>query len=306
MNLSIITPHKNNFEGLLSIYDSLINQISQDWKWIIIDDNSDEEIRNKVSVYFKEIKKVEILFNKNNLGPSRSRNKGVKETESKTIVFLDSDDLITSNFVSNRLIPVGDFVVFSNMMITDEEKSYKKRFSDIKSDFLKSFLQAKFPWQTTAVLWDKTFFKTLNGFDTSLKLLEDIELSIRALIVSENYKVLTENEIDFYYKAKPINVSSRPFYLVVDSVEKLIINIKNKVSSVEINYLSNYYYLSIRYFLREGNSELTGLKKHLLFFKNQKIINIKLFFFGNVLLLLFPILGKNLFLRINRKIFKKI
>ena len=302
--LGIITPHYNNIEGLKSIYSMLLEQVSDNWEWIIVDDNSIN--KNEVVLLFNNNSKVKVLSNDRNLGPSVSRNKGANQINTNKIVFLDSDDIITKNFVMNRLVNVSDIRVYGNMMITDELRLHEKRFSNITSDFLENLLKANFPWQTTAILWNREFFVGLGLFDTSLKLLEDIELSIRALLYSEEGLIFIDNEIDFYYVSKPINSVSRPFLLVRESVEKIVKKVTPLITDLQKKNLVNYYYLSTRYFIKDSKSKIKDLQCHLFFFHKNKIINRKTFFLGMIILLLYPFQSKTFFLRLNRKIFKTV
>ena len=48
MNISIITPHFNEFNGIRRIYDCLSKQSSSHWEWIIVDDCSDRIIKNSL------------------------------------------------------------------------------------------------------------------------------------------------------------------------------------------------------------------------------------------------------------------
>ena len=300
--LGIITPHYNNIEGLKSIYSMLLNQVSDNWEWIIVDDNS----LNKKDVvhFFDNGNKVIVICNDTNLGPSISRNKGAYQTNTNKIVFLDSDDIITEKFVVNRLVDVSAIIVYANMFITDESRLHEKRFSNVTSGFLDSFLKANFPWQTTAVLWNRNFFIESGLFDNSLKLLEDIELAIRGLVYSKESLILIDNEIDFYYVSKPISSLSRPFLLVKESVERVVVKITPLITDLQKKNLINYYFLSTRYFITDSTSKSKDLKNHLSFFNKMKIINRKTFFIGMIILFLYPFQSKSFFLRLNRKIFK--
>lgn len=306
--ISIITPHRNDLGGLQNILDCLKQQTVSNWEWIIVDDYSEGFIRQSLQQFLKANSHfpIDIVFNKACLGPSSARNIGAKKTSSQSFVFLDSDDTIGVKFVENRLLKVSDFIVFSNMNKINQLGTEETRFSEIRSDFLENFLKARFSWQTTAILWNKTFFNHIGGFNDELFLLEDIALSAKALILGKDYKVLIDNEIDFYYLTKTINFNYRTFKLVSKSVELLIDAVVPLLDSRSKMFLKNYYYLSIRYFKRDDKASKRRLLRHLIFFKNLKIINS--FEFISAVLLIFTsnLLSKNLFLKMNRKLFKKI
>ena len=49
----------------------------------------------------------------------------------------------------------------------------------------------------------------LNILEQELKRLQDIELSIRALLLGTNYQVI-DNKVDFFYCVAPIDIKKRP------------------------------------------------------------------------------------------------
>ena len=79
-------------------------------------------------------------------------------------MFLDSDDIISEDFISNRAIEVGDFVVFRNTNILDENGNNKPS-TTATSDYLNHFLQAKFIWPVTSVLWNKEYLVKIGKFN---------------------------------------------------------------------------------------------------------------------------------------------
>jgi len=309
MKISIITPHFNDFKGLNQIFDCLKKQTSNHWEWIIIDDFSDNTIKSLIKEFFNKqsCSNIHLIFNDTKTNASVCRNIGVENSTFNKLVFLDSDDMISEDFVSNRLIDVEDFVVFKNSIILDE-KGYKKPFSNISSNYLNHFLQTKFAWQTTAVLWNKDFLIKIGKFNSDIKLLEDIELSIRALLLGTNYKVL-DNKVDFFYCVAPIDIKKRPVKLICDSVNYLITNIHNnyKLTKHQQSLLKGYYFVCIRYLYKSKVKEdIKYVINSLQLFYSKQYIS----FFGYVFGLLFLKLLKynsisyDLFIRLNRKFFK--
>jgi glycosyltransferase involved in cell wall biosynthesis len=304
--ISVITPNKNDFSGLERILEALNNQTKSAWEWIIIDDYSNDEERTKLQ-NFKTLNNhlpIKILFNETCFGPSYSRNKGLKHISNQTFVFVDSDDFIGEKFIENRLVDVLEFIVYSNMNMRNQKGELLGRFSEIKTDFLEHLLKAKFPWQTSAILWNKVFYNKIGGFNNDLFLLEDIQLSIKALTFGKTFKIHIDNEVDFWYLAKPINSGYRTFELTSKSVELLIKSIIDNVDTKHRMFLKNYYFLSLRYFLKDEKAKKSKLAKHLIFFKKQKVINSFELIIGMVLVVFSVVFSNNTCLKLNRKIFK--
>lgn len=309
MKISIITPHFNDFKGIQQTYECLKKQTSNNWEWIIVDDFSDNYVKKLLEEYFKEcgLLNIKLIFNNSKTNAAECRNIGVEESSNRTLVFLDADDIISENFVSNRLVEVNDFVVFKNFHIVDENGKTKP-FPTANSDFLNHFLQAKFIWQTTAVLWSKDFLIKIGKFNTDLKGLEDIELSMRALNLSNNYKVI-DNKVDFFYCVAPIDTKKRPVDMICESVDYLInyMHDNYQLDSRQKKLVRGYYFLTVRYFERSKSKEHINLvQKKLKLFYKKKHIGITKYVLGFILLKVynFNILSGSQFLRINRYLFK--
>ena len=198
MSISIITPHFNDLQGIKQTHNCLRAQNSKNWEWIIVDDYSTMSTKETMTSYFKDYDSpnIKLILNDKKTTGSICRNIGVDYAKYEHIIFLDSDDFISEDFVSNRAIDVDDFVVFRNTNIIDE-KGNNKPSPTATSNYLDCFLQAKFIWPITSVLWDKKYLTEIGKFNPDLNRLQDVELSIRALILSKNYKVL-DNKVDFF------------------------------------------------------------------------------------------------------------
>ncbi len=308
--LSIVTPHKDDVDGLKAISAMLKNQSLSSWEWIIVDDFSNEQNKAKIKneISFTD-DKIKIVFNKENLKAAKSRNIGLQYVAGNNVVFLDSDDEITSRFVENRLMKIDDFKVYLNFKVKDSNDNIQN-FSNIKSDYLNNFLKSKFAWQTTAVLWETKFLQKIGGFNQELILLEDIELSLVALNLSNKFEVVVDNEIDYFYHLKPIDIKKRTFEMVSKSVDIFVNSICKKcdLTPLQKKYLSSYYYLSVKYLCRTKkkkrnfnftHSNLKTLYRNecISFFKFS--VGIFIFFLFN-----YGLLEPKMFLNINRYFFK--
>jgi len=309
MRISIITPHFNDFDGIKQTHKCLINQDSDAWEWIIVDDFSKSDVKKALKDYFKkhDCSKIQLIFNDTKTNGSVCRNIGVDYVTSENLVFLDSDDIVSEDFVRNRLIVLEDFVVFKNSNILDE-KGNNKPASNVSSHFLDHFLQAKFIWPITAILWNKSFLIKIGKFNPDLKRLQDIELSIRALLLGTNYKVI-DNKVDFFYCVAPIDIKKRPVKLICDSVNYLITNIHTnyKLTKHQRSLLKGYYFLCIRYFYKSKLKEdIPYVRNSLKLFYTKKYISFFSYLLGLQFLFLFKygIITKDLFIKLNRYFYK--
>ena len=100
--ISIIIPNYNKAKYISKTINSLKSQTFQKWECIIIDDFSNDEsidIINKTTINDNRF----IVFkNDKNRGASYSRNYGLKKVKGDFVLFLDSDDILSSNCLSKR------------------------------------------------------------------------------------------------------------------------------------------------------------------------------------------------------------
>lgn len=99
--LSIITPFYNtNSEYIERLVLTLEEQSDKNFEWIIINDFSINENVNNLKESLAESKiKYNLLHNDFNIGAAESRNRGLEVATGEYVVFLDSDDYVTENFV---------------------------------------------------------------------------------------------------------------------------------------------------------------------------------------------------------------
>ena len=101
-DMSVIIPVYNAEQFLEHCIDSVLKQ-SYDSKKIEIVLINDGSIDNSLQICNKYAKKHDNVkvFDQENGGVSRARNKGLKEAQGKYIMFLDSDDYLKSNTIKN-------------------------------------------------------------------------------------------------------------------------------------------------------------------------------------------------------------
>ena len=100
--VDIILPNYNSIKYIDETIQSVINQSYKNWRLILIDDFSKIETRKKIKKYEK-LKKIKIYWLKKNRGAAYCRNLGLKNSSSKYIAFLDSDDVWDKNKLKKQI-----------------------------------------------------------------------------------------------------------------------------------------------------------------------------------------------------------
>jgi len=309
MKISIITPHYNDIEGIKQTYECLKKQTSEQWEWIIVDDCSTQEVKNLVQdfIYQTDNASIKLFFNQEKTNASICRNLGIDYASHSTLVFLDSDDIISEDFVTNRLIKVEEFIVFRNFNILNE-KGENIASSKITTNFLDHFLRAEFAWQTTGILWNKSFLVNIGKFNSDLQRLQDVELSIRALFLGKKYRII-DNKVAFFYNVSPIRNRKNFVKKVSVSVNYLItkIHADYKLNAQQQQLIKGYYYLCVKYLHRsKSRKDVKYVRENLNLFYSKKYVKLNGYLFGLLFLNLykFRLISDDFFLKLNRYFYK--
>lgn len=101
IKLSIITPFYNTIEYTKELAKVLLNQLTEEVEWIIIDDGTNEKELDNLGV-----KVIHLPTNSGN--SSLPRNVGLDNAKGEYIVFIDSDDLVENNYVETILNKINN------------------------------------------------------------------------------------------------------------------------------------------------------------------------------------------------------
>ncbi len=122
IKLSIIIPYFETYELTDMLIKSLIAQKTDEVEIFLIDDGSDEERFNK---YITGDKNTIHVIHQENKGVSYTRNRGIRNSRGKYIAFIDSDDMIMSNYINTLLELINnheeDIIYFNWLDINTNE-----------------------------------------------------------------------------------------------------------------------------------------------------------------------------------------
>lgn len=95
-NISVIVPIYNSEKYISRCIDSILNQEYKDFELLLINDGSTDNTINIINSYDDERIKI---YSQENKGAGSARNLGLKYATGKYIVFVDSDDIIKSDYL---------------------------------------------------------------------------------------------------------------------------------------------------------------------------------------------------------------
>lgn len=186
--VSIVIPTYNFSSFIVDALSSVNNSDFKDIEIIVIDDGSTDSTCEIVKEQPGNIK----LITQKNSGRSSARNNGIKHATGKYIVFLDSDDLLTTTSISERVAYLESNKeigwVFTDAMEFDysgDLRLFLNQFPwlDLSRDHFSQLLQGCFPL-TSTIMIRSDLIHQVGGFDIAIGYGEDIEFFLRLCLVS--------------------------------------------------------------------------------------------------------------------------
>lgn len=216
--ISIIVPVFNAEQTIKRCIESVLRQKYTDYELILINDGSTDKSAPICERYIND--KVH-LYNKINGGVSSARNLGIHRSNGEFITFLDADDYVEENWLSDYIENHnGEDILYQNAIWhkTDGSLFYRKvahvenisTLEYIKMLYTKNTLN--FVW---AALFKSSIIKNNNiYFNESLKYSEDCDFALRYCKYVSSIKILSCQN---YHYIMPANI--KKYYL--PSIEKI-------------------------------------------------------------------------------------
>ena len=107
MDISVVIPMHNRENTIESTIKSVLEQTVQPMEIIVVDDSSTDKSAKIAREIRKENGIVRLLCFKKNRGAQAARNCGIKAAKGEWILFLDSDDELTSNALESLAEAAG-------------------------------------------------------------------------------------------------------------------------------------------------------------------------------------------------------
>ena len=247
--ISIIIPNYNKAKYISKTINSLKSQIFQNWECIIIDDFSNDESIDIINKSTINDNRFVVFKNDKNRGACYSRNYGLNKAQGDFVMFLDSDDILSSNCLLERKDVFNhnvnfDFLVFPIGSFYKKIGDSKYVWNNFSGDHLKRFLSHDLPWAICSVLWKKSFLNKMGGFNESLVRLQDVDLHTKALLKKNiNYKTFPNRDPDCFYRINYERVRNYNDFALNDVKGKIqYISIYSNIDALNEKYLKGTFF----------------------------------------------------------------
>ncbi|MGQ5708299.1 glycosyltransferase family 2 protein [Lactobacillus sp. PSON] len=195
-DISIIIPVYNREKYIKECIDSIMVSQTKNMEIIIVDDGSTDKTSEICDNLQRKSNNIKVIHQKN-MGVAAARNTGLKAAKGNWIAWIDSDDIVSSNYVNilNNIINQGeyDLIIFgyesftkkrnpkyNNKILQLEPISKEKCFEKLGSISFGNFLWNK--------IFKKELFKNITFPDG--KVYEDIATTYKLINVANKIGIL--------------------------------------------------------------------------------------------------------------------
>lgn len=202
IKVSVIIPVFNCGEYIGTTLKSVINQNFSDYEIIVIDDGSTDNSLEVINSTLKDCGVRYKIIHQENAGVSVARNNGINASTGDYLVFVDGDDLIMPNHLSELYNGVDDFSLIQFAKkdgdnIFHVNNNFNQEYLSTE-DFIKKELNMEITFNFFQIMYRASIVKENNiRFTPGIVYGEDTEFALKTLIFGDNIHI--SNEITYYY-----------------------------------------------------------------------------------------------------------
>jgi len=193
--VSILMAVYNNILTLQETLDSIFLQSFEDWELIVVNDLSTDGSDGILNTAKSSYDCISIINNAQNIGLTRSLNKGLFKCSGQYIARIDADDL----WSKDKLLKQVEFIDKNNdyglvgtksSIISDDGIFLEYRGLNLESNSqLKNAMQRFNPFEHSSVLFDRKLIQKLGGYNERYEYAQDYHLWATLMTHCKFYKI---------------------------------------------------------------------------------------------------------------------
>lgn len=286
MKFSIIVPVKNKKPYIAKCINSLLNQDYTNFEVILVDNNSNDGSTELLEKFKHLDSRLEVISVADE-GVSRARNAGLKRATGKYILFIDSDDTIDSNALSNiacaiRKANSPDILFFGIRRVKANGKIINKLSVDSKLTHVKgnlNIMKAYLSGELSGIsACNKVYSAKITGnllFNVDVHINEDKLFLFDACRLAKDAVKVVDTNYNYYIR----NISTTTaldnpnifdMYFVSEYIHNTVLVEYPKLAKVALedmsgNLLTLYGYMCKNIlFKRYNNDQMVKVRNHLI------------------------------------------
>ena len=197
--VSVIMSVYNGEKYLKEAIESILNQSFKDFEFIVVDDGSTDKTPEILENYAKQDQRIKIITNSENIGLTKSLNKGIKVSKGEYIARMDDDDIAMPERIKKQiefLEKNPNFgVVGCNVIIINETGNFVKNV--VLPNNLMQVLKKRNYLAHGSLVFQKAIIEQLGNYDEQMLYAQDYEMILR---ISKTFEVGFISE--FLYKLR--------------------------------------------------------------------------------------------------------
>lgn len=209
-NISIIMSTYNDENYLSESIDSILSQSFEDFEFIIINDGSTDGTQMIIDEYAEKDCRIVSIYHEN-LGLTKSLNKGLKIASGEFIARQDSDDISHPDRIKRQYefmeANTQTFVCFCWTKVIDElgDEIGEIRFSTKPERIKKTLKKGKNIYTHGSAMFRKKQILDLGGYSSEFKISQDFDLWLRLL--NNNVQLGAVDSVLYNWRLNPNSIS---------------------------------------------------------------------------------------------------
>jgi glycosyltransferase involved in cell wall biosynthesis len=256
--VSVIIPTYNSSRTIGETLQSVFGQTYSDFEILLINDGSTDNLM-EVLKDFKD-SRLQILHYKNG-GLSAARNRGIDQASGEYLIFLDADDLWSSDKLESHVKALDNTcktnsragIVYSWSYFLDDETStcYLNHPKSYEGNVLPNILENNFVTSGSNPMITRKAIDSVGYFNDDFKGASDWEYWIR-LAVKWDYILIPERQV--FYRQSRTSMSSNVPKMEQDQlrvINAIFPSLPSNLQSIKPIALSNIYFYSAKLYSRQ-------------------------------------------------------
>ena len=261
--VSIIVPVYNAQNSLERCLMSIIRQRYPQWELILVDDGSQDDSLAICKRYSDKDSRIRV-FHTENCGVSSARNTGMENAHGEYISFVDSDDMIHTDFLSECLSNKEDLIVtnykkpwnksdhFSPWHSSSElgyaHLAYRNGSKIDSLHYKEDHPELIFQQRGVRTVWGKVFVRKIIEehhirFDTNIRYGEDtifvLQYCLHIKTIAYVFQHLYEYEKPPYYAFFKYKTTLDEYLNILSILQDLTLRLRAKSYNVDVLYAKN-------------------------------------------------------------------
>jgi len=260
--ISVLMPVYNGELFLKETIESVLAQSFTDFEYIIIDDCS-SDLSSEIILSYKD-PRIKFFSNKNNIGQTKTLNKGISIALGKYIARIDQDDLFDEDQLlkKTQIISKFDLDVVGNWSfgINQKNKIIKRIEHPLENNQIKSALIISQPFTHSSLFIKKRSLIEVNKYPEDIKICMDYALLVNLAIHGCTFYNIPEYLSLIRYHDRSTSLKNKY------NIEKETFYIQKKTKSFNLKikiYKAIQFYRLIRltWFLPKNFSDVFSILK---------------------------------------------